>query len=161
MPKTNKINIKNIDLIVYDFDGVLTDNKVLVFTDGQEAVYCNRSDGMAIGIIKNRGVRQLILSTEENGVVAARAKKLNIEVLQGLKDKRSALKDFCRTHKYNLKKVVYIGNDINDLDAMSIVGYPVAPSDANVRIKTLALIVVKAKGGDGVVRELLENYLEF
>lgn len=161
MAQLTKINIKDIELIVYDFDGVLTDNKVLVFTDGREAVFCNRADGLAIGLIKDRGVKQVIISTEENKVVEARANKLQIEVLYGVKDKKTALVNYCLNHKFDLKKVLYIGNDVNDLEAMRIVGYPIAPADANTKIKKLARVVVSTKGGDGVVRDLWENILQF
>lgn len=150
-----------IDLIVYDFDGVMTDNKVLVFEDGKEAVCCNRSDGLAIEKIKLEGIPQVILSTENNQVVTARAKKLNLEVIQGLSDKKTTLIGYCKERNIDLKKVVYIGNDINDLEAMKLVGYPIAPSDANNRIKDIAKIVVKRDGGDGVIRDFFENILSF
>jgi len=153
--KQFKVDIKDIQLIVYDFDGVFTDNKVLVFEDGKEAVFCNRADGLAIQKIKELGIPQIILSTEENQVVKARAKKLNIEVVHGITDKKIVLIDYCKKKNYDLKKVLYIGNDLNDLEVMKSVGYPIAPIDAVKEIKKIAKIITKARGGKGVIRELL------
>ena len=93
------INIEDIQLIVYDFDGVMTDNKVLVFEDSTEAVFCNRSDGLAIQKIKELGIPQLILSTEKIGVVQARARKLDVEVIYGVDDKVATLKEHCDKRK--------------------------------------------------------------
>lgn len=151
-----KNNIKNIDLIIYDFDGIMTDNKVLVFEGGKEAVFCNRADGLAICKIKELGIPQIIISTEENRVVEARAKKLNIEVIYGVRDKKSTLMDYCKKKNYDLKRVLYIGNDINDLDVMKSVGYPIAPSDAHESVKKISKIITNVKGGNGVIRELYE-----
>ena len=153
------ISIKNISLIVYDFDGVFTDNRVLVFEDGKEAVFCNRADGLAVEKIKKLGIPQIILSTEKNQVVKIRAKKLNIKVIHGIADKKAILVTYCRRRRYNLKKVVYIGNDVNDLRAMRLVGYPIAPQDANNKVKDIAKTIVQKKGGEGVVREFFENVL--
>ncbi len=162
MSKHFKVDIKDIQLIIYDFDGVFTDNKVLVFEDGKEAVFCNRADGLAIEKIKELGIPQIILSTEKNKVVEARAKKLNnIEVIHSIADKKIALIDYCKKKKYDLKKVLYIGNDINDLEVMKLVGYPIAPQDANNRVKDVAKSIVKKKGGEGVIKEFFENMLNF
>ena len=135
------INIKDIQLIVYDFDGVMTNNKVLVFEDGKEAVFCNRSDGLAIQKIKELGIAQLILSTEKNRVVEARARKLDIEVIYGVDNKMVTLKEYCDIRKYDYKKVVYIGNDLNDLEAMKLVGYPAAPKNVSSQIKNIAKLL--------------------
>lgn len=153
--KKASLQFKNIDLIVYDFDGVLTDNRVLVFDDGHEAVFCNRADGLAIGLIKKTGVPQIILSMEENRVVETRARKLGIDVLYGIQDKKAALTDHCRKNNYDLKRVVYIGNDINDIEVMGIVGYPLAPQDARPAVKRISKMIIARNGGDGVVQEFL------
>jgi len=148
----------NIDLICYDFDGVMTDNRVLVLEDGTEGVFVNRGDGLAISEFKKSGLEQIILSTEENPVVSARGKKLNIPVLQGISDKRTALQAFVEENDLNLKNVIYVGNDINDLEAMKIVGCPVAPADAHSTILQLAAIVTKAPAGAGVIREIYDLF---
>ena len=150
------INIKKIQLIIYDFDGVMTDNKVFVFEDGKEAVLCNRSDGLAVKKIKECGVRQIIVSTETNPVVRKRAEKLGIEVIQGVDKKEKIVREFCLNNDYDLKNVIFIGNDVNDIEAMKLVGIPVAPSDAYCDVLQVAKIVMKTPGGGGVIRELFE-----
>lgn len=154
----NKIDIKNIDLIIYDFDGVMTDNRVLVREDGKEAVFCNRSDGLAISEIKRMGTPQIIVSTETNKIVGARAKKLGIPVIYGIDNKEETVKKYCKEKNIDLKKVIYVGNDINDLEIMKSVGCPIASADASKEIKNIAKIITKAKGGEGIIRELLEYF---
>jgi len=151
-----KIFFKDIQLIVYDFDGVMTDNTVIVTEDGKEAVVVNRSDGLAVSKIKEKGIPQLIISAETSRVVAARAKKLGISCLSGVRNKKETLISYCRKKNINPKNVLFAGNDINDLDAMIIIGYPVAPKDACREVKKIAIFITKAKGGKGVVRELLD-----
>lgn len=152
-----KINIKSIDLIIYDFDGVMTDNRVLINEDGKESVFCNRSDGLAISRIKQMRIPQIIISTEINKVVKVRAKKLGIPVIHCIDDKESVVKKYCNENNIDLEKVIFIGNDINDLDIMRAVGYPIAPSNASREIKNIAKIVTVAKGSYGVIRELLDK----
>ena len=152
------LNYRDIDLIVYDFDGVMTDNRVIVFQDGTEAVIVNRADGLGVDRFRNLGIPQLILSTETNPVVKARAVKLRLEVIASCKDKKIALENYCTQNGYDLKKVMYIGNDLNDLEVMRIVGFPVAPADAHPKIKQIAKLVTETRGGEGVVQEL-SDYL--
>jgi len=104
--------------------------------------------------IRLSGISQLILSSEANPVVKARAKKLGLKIIGFCKDKKSALENYCRENKYDLQKVIFVGNDINDLEAMKIVGMPVAPGDAYPEILAAAKFITSAKGGEGVVREL-------
>ncbi len=154
--KKFSISVKTIQLIVYDFDGVMTDNKVIVSEDGKESVIVNRGDGLAIAKIKEMGIKQIIISTEKNIVVEARAKKLNIDCLYGVENKKNALEKYLNDNKIEKSKVIYIGNDINDLEAMQLVGIKIAPADAVDDVKKIATYVTKQKGGEGVVRELIE-----
>jgi len=147
------------DLLVYDFDGVMTDNRVLILQDGTEAVFVNRSDGWGIGQLRKAGIRQIILSTEVNPVVSVRAKKLHIEALQGRDDKAQDLSNYCQSKGIDLAKVLYVGNDVNDLDAMRMVGYPVAPADAHPEVLAIAKHVTQARGGEGVIKEISEILL--
>ena len=126
-----------IKLFVYDFDGVMTNNKVIVDQRGNESVIVNRGDGLAVSIIKRMNIPQLILSTEANPVVLKRAKKLNIICINGVEDKKEKLKEYCIQNDINFKDVLYIGNDINDLDIMKMVGHPYCPSDAHGSIKSI------------------------
>ena len=153
---TFRLTPREIDLVCYDFDGVMTDNRVLVFEDGREGVFVNRADGWAVASFKRMGLPQLILSTEENPVVSARGDKLGIPVLQGISDKRAALEAYAADNAYDLQRIVYVGNDINDLEAMEIVGIPIAPADGDEKVRRIARHTTRARGGDGVVRELYE-----
>jgi len=148
--------IKDVDLVVYDFDGVMTDNRVIIFQNGVEAVIVNRADGLGVDRLRALGIPQLILSTETNPVVKARAAKLKLEVIGSCKDKATALKIYCKKNDYDLHKVLYVGNDLNDLEVMKTVGVPVAPADAHPDIKAIAKLITHAKGGEGVIKELAE-----
>ena len=152
--------IFNPDLLVYDFDGVMTDNRVLIFQDGTEAVFVNRSDGWGIAQLREGGFRQIILSTETNQVVSARAKKLKIEVYQGSSNKANDLIAYCQSNSIRLANVLYVGNDMNDLEAMKLIGFPVAPADAHPEVLRIAKYVTKARGGEGVIKELSEWLLK-
>jgi 3-deoxy-D-manno-octulosonate 8-phosphate phosphatase (KDO 8-P phosphatase) len=156
---SNKWSIltEDICLIVYDFDGVMTDNRVILSEDGKESVIVNRSDGLAVSILKNMGIPQLILSREKNPVVSARARKLSIPVLQGINEKEAVLREYCRDNKIPMEKVVFIGNDINDTNLMCIVGYPLCPNDAYPEAKAVARFIIPVNGGCGVVREFLNH----
>lgn len=152
-----KISINDIYLIVYDFDGVMTDNRIILSEDGKESVRVNRSDGLAVSILKNMGIQQLILSRERNAVVSARAAKLSIPVLQGIEDKEVILKNYCQEKNFSIDKVVFIGNDINDINLMRLVGYPLCPQDAYPEAKERAKFIIPVDGGCGVIRELLNH----
>lgn len=152
-------DVSDLDLIVYDFDGVMTDNRVHVFQDGSECVAANRADGLGVGLIRKVGIPQLILSTETNPVVKARASKLNLEVVDSCDDKEQFLTSYCQKNGYDLDRVLYVGNDINDLKIMKLVGHPVAPADAHSDVKKIAKFITKAVGGAGVVRELADVLL--
>lgn len=147
------------DLIVYDFDGVMTNNRVLVLQDGTEAVLANRADGWGIGQLRKAGFRQIILSTETNPVVSARAQKLGLEVRHGSGDKARDLTAYCQSHGIALERVLYVGNDVNDLETMRLVGCPVAPADAHSEVLALAKHITRARGGEGVIKELSELLL--
>ncbi|MBN2012334.1 acylneuraminate cytidylyltransferase [candidate division KSB1 bacterium] len=151
-----KLRRSQVDLIVSDFDGVITDNKVLTLQDGTEAILANRSDGLGIRIIKQMQIPMIILSTETNPVVRARAEKVGLPVIQAVENKKSVLTDYCRNHGYNPENVVYVGNDINDLEVMQLVGWPMCPADSHVKIKNISRIILSKKGGEGVIRELSE-----
>jgi YrbI family 3-deoxy-D-manno-octulosonate 8-phosphate phosphatase len=144
-----------ISLFIYDFDGVMTDNTVIVSDNGKESVICNRSDGLAISVIKELGILQIIISTETNDVVLYRAKKLKIPVINSVSNKKDAVIAYCKEINVSLTETLYIGNDLNDRDAMLSVGFPVCPIDAYKEIKEISKLVLPVCGGHGVIRELL------
>jgi len=148
-----------IDAVVMDFDGVFTDNRVLVFEDGREAVVCSRSDGWGLGELRAAGHTLLVLSTERNSVVAARCGKLGIECLHGQADKRGALVAWCRERGMALERLVYVGNDVNDLGCMAAVGCPIAVADAHPLVRSASRMVLRGRGGHGALRELSDLLL--
>jgi len=143
---------------IYDFDGVMTDNRVLVLADGGEAVFCHRGDGWAIKTFRELGHRQFILSTEENPIVMRRAEKLRLPCLHGLADKKAGLLQCAQKENIDLRYAAYVGNDENDREAMRMVNLKIAPADASADIRRLADLTCRSKGGYGVLRELLEIY---
>ena len=149
----------NIDLLILDFDGVLTDNRVYVTQDGKEAVACHRGDGWGIRLLKNAGLEVIILSTETNPVVSARARKLDVECIQGCSDKAEATREIIAKKELDSTKVMYVGNDTNDSEAMALVGHAVAPADSHPEIIEVAKTITRARGGYGVVRELADLLL--
>ena len=155
-----EVKLTNIELIVYDFDGVMTDNKLYVDENGKEMVQVSRADGLGVSEIKKMGIAQIILSTEKNTVVSSRASKLNIPCLQGIDRKKEAIVDYCKKNVFDLEKVLFIGNDINDKEAMEIAGVTFCPSDSHESIKTISDYVLQTKGGNGVIRELLDLIIE-
>ncbi|MFF1878233.1 cytidylyltransferase domain-containing protein [Leifsonia sp. NPDC058230] len=149
----------DVDAVVTDFDGVHTDDRASVHTDGTETVVVNRRDGMGVRLLREAGVPVLILSTETNPVVAARAAKLRVEVLHGVDDKATALREWAAASGIPLDRVAYLGNDINDLGALGIVGWPLAVADAHPLVIGAARRVLDRRGGDGAVRELADLVL--
>lgn len=145
---------KDIQLIVYDFDGVMTDNRVLVNQDGIEAVFVHRGDGYGVRMLKEMGYRQIIISTEANPVVAARGKKLGLEVIHNSSCKTDTLNDYCQRNSILLEKTLFIGNDLNDYDAMMLCGIKACPADAEPEILEISDWISSVNGGYGVIREL-------
>jgi len=151
---------EKIEALVMDFDGVFTDNKVLVFENGQEAVLCDRGDGWGLRKLREAGMPMLILSTETNTVVKARADKLNIPCLHGIAQKGAALQEWITANGFDTTRVIYIGNGLNDLGCMEIAGCAVAVADAHPQVKARADIVLDHAGGSGALSELCELILE-
>ena len=146
--------LRDISLLVFDFDGVMTDNRVLVFEDGREAVLCNRGDGMGLEMLRKAGVPIAVISKEINPVVGARCKKLKIPYLQGIDDKLAELTRLVRERGLQLSHVGYMGNDINDLACMRAAGLAIAPADSHPEALRIANLVTSSRGGFGAVREV-------
>lgn len=158
-PKIKKL-ISNLKLAVFDFDGVLTDNTVWTFANGREAVRSYRSDGFGLSKLKKLGLDVWIVSSEINPIVKIRSKKLEVNCKNGLVDKKGWIKKLSSQSGPALAQTMYVGNDINDLECMRIVGLPVAVADAFSEVKKVAKYVTKKPGGFGAVREicdLIEN----
>ncbi|MFT4214054.1 MAG: acylneuraminate cytidylyltransferase [Microbacterium sp.] len=148
-----------VDAIVTDFDGVHTDDTVDIDADGGERVRVSRSDGMGVARLRAAGIPMLILSSEVNPVVRARAKKLRVDVVHGVDDKLLALQEWADGHGISLSRIAYLGNDVNDLAVMGAVGWPVAVADARPEVRAAARAVLTRTGGTGAVRELADRVL--
>jgi 3-deoxy-D-manno-octulosonate 8-phosphate phosphatase (KDO 8-P phosphatase) len=161
MHENKRISIQGhaVSFFIYDFDGVMTDNKVVVREDGAESVICSRADGLAVSEIRKRGIPQVIISTESNKTVISRAAKLDIPVINNVADKKEAVVSYCRKLNIRLEETLFIGNDINDREAMLVTGFPVCPADAYREIKEIAKLVLPVGGGHGVIRALL-NFIQ-
>jgi len=150
---------EKVALVVFDFDGVMTDNRVWVDQDGREMIAASRAEGPGLHALAAQGIRTLVLSREPNPVVAARCRKLEIPVIQGEKDKARALLAYLQAEKIDASQVVYLGNDVNDLPCFPIVACAVVVADAEPAVLPKADLVLKRKGGYGAVRELCELIL--
>ena len=158
--KKMKLSINDIDALVFDFDGVLTDNTVFLNEEGKEWVRCNRGDGLAFNELEKLGVKSYILSAEKNKIVSARANKLNIPALYGVANKVDALQELSAREGLDLSRIFYIGNDLNDFQAMQICGFSACPADSHPKIKEIATFKLNTNGGMGIVREILEDLLK-
>ncbi|MEV5613491.1 N-acylneuraminate cytidylyltransferase [Streptomyces sp. NPDC052225] len=145
---------EDIDAVVLDFDGTQTDDKVLIDSEGREFVTVHRGDGLGVAALRKSGLSMLILSTEVNPVVAARARKLKIPVLHGIDRKDLALKQWCEEQGIAPERVLYAGNDVNDLPCMALVGWPVAVASAHDIVRGAARAVTTVPGGEGAIREI-------
>ncbi|MYY04105.1 MULTISPECIES: acylneuraminate cytidylyltransferase [unclassified Streptomyces] len=146
--------LDDIDAVVVDFDGTQTDDRVFIDADGRETVAVHRGDGLGIAALRKAGVPLLILSTEQNPVVAARAHKLRIPVLHGIDRKDLALKQWCDEQSLAPERVMYVGNDVNDLPCFALAGWPVAVASAHDSVRAAARTVTTTPGGFGAVREI-------
>jgi len=149
-----------VTLVVFDFDGVMTDNHAWVDQDGREAVRVSRADGMGVSLLRKAGIPAVVMSTETNPVVAARCQKLSLPVVQGLADKAPALREWLETHHLDPAGTIYLGNDINDLPCFPLVSCAVAVADAHPEVLAQADLVLSCDGGQGAVRELCELVLK-
>ena len=149
----------DVDAVVTDFDGVHTDDTVQMDAEGRELVRVSRSDGMGIARLRRHGIPVLILSTETNPVVTARAAKLRVDVRQAVDDKAAALREWADERGVPLERIAYLGNDVNDLGCLEIVGWPVAVPDADPLVLAAARLTLARAGGAGAVREMCDRIL--
>lgn len=143
-------------LVVFDFDGVFTDNAVYVFQDGTEAVRCSRADGIGLRVLERAGILPVILSTETNPVVSVRAQKLRVRCVQGCENKLQSLRELLDELNLTLAQTAFVGNDVNDLECMQHVALPIAVADAHPDVLPCAKYVTRTRGGYGAVREVCD-----
>lgn len=145
-----------VKAIIFDFDGVFTDNRVIVDENGQESVICNRSDGLGISAIKQREISVLVLSKEKNPVVQKRCEKLGIPCVQGIDNKKAVLTSWLKENAIDPSTVIFLGNDTNDIECLQYVSCGVVVADAHEDAKKASKIILTRNGGQGAVRELCD-----
>lgn len=148
--------VKAVRFAVFDFDGVFTDNAVWVDGNGGESVRCCRADGFGLRRLEEVGVETLIVSTETDPVVTARARKLGVECIQGVEEKLPVIREQAVVRGVSLQQTAYLGNDLNDAACLEAVGLPVVPADAWPEARELAHWVLARNGGEGCVREFCD-----
>lgn len=146
--------------LALDFDGVLTDNTVVTSQDGTEAVVSSRSDGLGLDHLRAAGLPVVVLSKEQNPVVAARCRKLRLECVQGVDDKRSAFAAWMDGRGLDPAGVVFLGNDANDVECLVLAGCGAVVADAHDSARQVADLVLSRPGGRGAVRELADLIVE-
>lgn len=152
--------LRNIRLFATDVDGVLTDAGMYYSESGDEWKKFNTRDGMGIKLLQKAGLITAIVTQERTKLVARRADKLAIpEVHQGVMDKLSVIRDMAMRHGISLRQVAYIGDDVNDVEALKAVGLSAAPADGLPQVREIVGYVCQMKGGEGAVRELAEMIL--
>ena len=153
------VDFSKIKLLAFDFDGVMTDNKVIVDENGKESVVCNRSDGMGVEMVKKHGIEVIVLSKEQNKVVKARCDKLKVPCVHGVDDKISILKKEIEKRNLSSNEICFVGNDVNDIECIKYAGLGVATNNAYASVKEIADFVTEKNGGDGAVREIIDKIL--
>ena len=149
-------DLTEIRLVVFDFDGVFSDNRVWTNDRGEESVACFRGDSAGLRRLDEVGVEYFILTSETNDAVPARARKIRIDCIRGIEDKLPVLREELERRGVSLAETAYLGNDVNDAECLAAVGLPVVPSDAWAEVMPLAKIVLTRAGGGGCVRELCD-----
>jgi len=163
----NSLDISKVHTIVFDFDGVFTDNHVYVDSSGNELVKCSRADSYGLDLLRKIEAKKkldfFVLTTESNSVVHKRCKKMGIDCFDSQNNKQSFLEGWLKKNRGDFENplpgVAYFGNDLNDLEVMSRVGISFAPADAHSSIKKVATFVLNSTGGSGFVREGIELLL--
>ena len=159
-----ELSLEELAIIAFDFDGVFTDNKVICDSEGVEYVTCSRADSYGISLLHNEILQKkfktqtMVVTTESNSVVEKRCKKMGIMCHDNIKNKR----DFMVSQIQKVRKAgisgstLFVGNDLNDLDAMLLADYSCAPCDAHSAVKEISTHLFSSAGGAGFVREVVE-----
>lgn len=148
--------LQGTNLVVFDFDGVFTDNTVWLNQDGVESVRCCRSDGIGLSRLRALDIPAVIVSTEVNPVVSKRAEKLRLPCRQGVRDKAKAFRAVCDERNIALENAAFVGNDINDIPAFKLAGIPIAVADCYEEVLPFVVYRTRRAGGMGAVREVCD-----
>jgi len=152
--------MKKVKLIVLDVDGVLTDGKLYIGSDGEEYKCFHTQDGLGISLARHSGIKIALITGRTSAAVTKRAEELNIDIVyQGVHDKVRVLREIINSYNINEENVCYMGDDLNDLPILELVGLPAAPQNAVPYVKKAVRFISKANGGEGAVRELIDYIL--
>ncbi len=151
---------EQVKLVVFDFDGVMTDNRAWVDDQAHEYVAVYRSDSLGLARLMHTGVKVVVISAETNKVVQARCEKIGLPYIQGVADKTGVLKNYLREQQIDPQEAIYLGNDINDVPCFPLVGCGVVVADAQPEARRAADVVLSRPGGHGAVRELCDLLVE-
>ncbi len=150
------IDLTAVRFAVFDFDGVFSDNRVWTNDRGEESVACFRGDTIGLRRLDDVGVEYLILTSETNDAVVARARKMRADCIKGIEDKLPVLRAEVERRGVSLAETSYVGNDVNDAECLAAVGFPIVPADAWAEVVPLARLVLTRAGGHGCVREFCD-----
>jgi 3-deoxy-D-manno-octulosonate 8-phosphate phosphatase (KDO 8-P phosphatase) len=156
-----KALLQQVDTFIFDYDGVMTDGKVILMEEGQPLRMAHVKDGYVLQLIVKLGFNVVIISGGFSRSMENRFESLGIkDVYLGVKNKDIVLKDFLDRHKIDPQHVVYMGDDIPDFKVMKMVGIPVCPADAAEEIKDISIYISDRNGGEGCVRDIIEQVLK-
>lgn len=149
-----------IKLIVLDVDGVLTDGRLYIGSDGTEYKAFHTQDGMGISLAKQVGIKTAIITGRKSKAVRKRAEELNFDyIFEGIHDKLKTLQKIIDEIGIGFEEVCYMGDDLNDIPILTKVGWPCAPKNAMDMVKDQVMFVADSNGGDGAVREMIDSLL--
>ena len=150
-----------IKYIILDIDGTLTDGKIYYLSSGEEMKAFNIKDGLAITVAQKCGIIIVVITGRESEIVERRMKELGVkEIYQGISDKKTFIKKYASENGVKLEECGYIGDDLNDLGCMKLMGFTACPNDACEEIRQIADYVAKQNAGYGAVREILEYVMK-
>ena len=159
--RLSKKQLRAIKLFATDVDGVLTDAGMYYAESGDEWKKFNTRDGMGIKMLQAQGIITAIITMEQTNMVSRRAQKLKIEeVFQGITNKAEVLSALSLKYGIPLQSMAYIGDDVNDLPALQIVGFSSAPADCVEEVRAVVDYICEKRGGEGAVREVAEKILQ-
>lgn len=149
-------SVRQLRFIAFDFDGVITDNSVYVFEDGREAACCSRFDSMGLEELRKLGIEMCVISKEVNPVVGARCTKLGLPYVQGCDEKQGVLLEMLEERGLQLEQAAFVGNDINDISCLEVVGLPIVVQDSHPDVIPYGRYRTRLLGGRGAVREVCD-----
>ncbi len=156
-----KEDLKKIKTLIFDYDGVLTDGVVLITNSGEQLRTGHVKDGYALQLAVKTGLRVVVISGGFSESVKHRCKALNLtDVFLGIENKLAAFSEYIQNHNLDPSEILYMGDDIPDYEVMKIIGMPVCPADAAQEIKAICRYISHFKGGEGCVRDIIEQVLK-